>query len=305
MNKAMSIIGGIVAALLVTLLGAGVAVQSPKVQTWLGKKAVSKFEKQLGGRITFDEVRLNPFDALILRNVVIVDKEPYGERPEQAVVDTFARAEYIAATFSVKGLFDKQGLHFNRVDIRDFEMNLAIEPGADADEKPTTNLERIFRLEKPTEVPEDTGNIFDIDRFSVNGLTFRMYNFPMDEKFEREGRRIPGDAIDWNNLEIKGDVEGRKLRFSHSIMSGIADRVAIREKCGFEAVLSGDTRVGGGMTRIRNLRIEDGRSELVIPEFKMLYANPLAFSDFLHPHETVVCHQISPPFLLLYIVVVL
>ena len=280
MNKAMSIIGGIVAALLITLLGAGVAIQSPKVQTWLGKKAVSKFEKQLGGQITFDEVRLNPFDALILRNVVIVDKEPYTGRPELAVVDTFARADYIAATFSLKGLFDKQGLHFNRADIQGFVMNLTIEPGAD--EKPITNLERIFRLEKPTEVPEDTGNIFDIDRFSVNDLTFRMFNFPLDEQFEREGRRIPGDAIDWNNMEIKGDVDGRKMRFSHSIMSGIADRVAIREKSGFEAVLSGETRVGGGMTRIRNLRIKDGRSDLDIPEFKMLYANPLAFSDFLH-----------------------
>ena len=279
MNKAMKIIGAFFSTLLVTLLAAGVAVQSPKVQTWLGKKAVAKIEKQLGGRFTFDEVRLKPFDALILKNVVILDDSPYTGRPQQAVVDTFGRVDYLAATFSLKGLFDKQGLRFQRVDIRGFEMNLAIEPG---DERPVTNLERIFRLKPEKETPEDGGNIFDIEKFAIEDLTFRMVNFPMDERFEREGRTPPADAIDWNNLEVKGDIHGRKLKFSHSIMSGIADELVIREKSGFAATLSGEARCGCGMSRIRNLRIDDGRSKLDLPELKMTYADQEAFNDFLH-----------------------
>ena len=93
MNKVLTITGAFFSTLLVTLLAAGVAVQSPKVQTWIGKKAVAKIEKQLGGHFTFDEVRLNPFDALVLKNVVILDDSPYTGRPQQAVVDTFARAD--------------------------------------------------------------------------------------------------------------------------------------------------------------------------------------------------------------------
>ena len=96
MNKVLTITGAFFSTLLVTLLAAGVAVQSPKVQTWIGKKAVAKIEKQLGGHFTFDEVRLNPFDALVLKNVVILDDSPYTGRPQQAVVDTFARADRIA-----------------------------------------------------------------------------------------------------------------------------------------------------------------------------------------------------------------
>ena len=220
MNKVLTITGAFFSTLLVTLLAAGVAVQSPKVQTWIGKKAVAKIEKQLGGHFTFDEVRLNPFDALVLKNVVILDDSPYTGRPQQAVVDTFARADRIAATFSLKSLFQKQGLHFNRAEVDGFVMNLAIEPGDG--EKTTTNLQRIFRLSDDNEVPEDRGDVFDIDRFTVKDFTFRMFNFPMDERFEREKRQVPSDAIDWNNLEIKGLIRGRKMKFSHLIMSGTA-----------------------------------------------------------------------------------
>lgn len=280
MNKVLTITGAFFSTLLVTLLAAGVAVQSPKVQTWIGKKAVAKIEKQLGGHFTFDEVRLNPFDALVLKNVVILDDSPYTGRPQQAVVDTFARADRIAATFSLKSLFQKQGLHFNRAEVDGFVMNLAIEPGDG--EKTTTNLQRIFRLSDDNEVPEDRGDVFDIDRFTVKDFTFRMFNFPMDERFEREKRQVPSDAIDWNNLEIKGLIRGRKMKFSHLIMSGTADEVTIREKSGFAATLSGETRVGCGMSRIRNLRIDDGRSALYMPEFKMTYRDQEAFNDFLH-----------------------
>ena len=239
MNKAMKIIGAFLATLLVALLAGGVALQSPKIQTWLGKKAVARLEEQLGGHFTFDEVRLNPFDALILKNVAITDKTPYTGRPEQAVVDTFARAGYIAATFSLKSLFQKQGLHFSRATVKDFAMNLTIEPVSEEDTLTTTNLQRIFRLIDDGQTPEDGGHLFDIDRVEVENLTFRMFNFPLDAKYEREGQRIPKDAIDWNNLEIKGDISGRKLKYSHNVMSGIADRVVIREKSGFAATLSG------------------------------------------------------------------
>ncbi len=281
MNKVMRILGGFLAVLLFALLAAGVALQSPRIQTWLGKKAVASLEGSLGGHISFDEVRLNPFDALILKNVVITDDTPYTGRPELAVVDTFARAGHISATFSLKSLFHKQGLHFNRATVRDFELNLAIEP-QEGDTIPTNNLSRIFRLTDPEETPENSGNLFDIDKVEVDNLTFRLYNFPVDERFEREGRTVPHDAINWNDLEIKGSIRGRKLKYSHSVMSGIADEVRIREKSGFAATLSGETRAGCGMTRIRNLKIDDGRSRLSLPELKMTYANQEAFNDFVH-----------------------
>ena len=281
MRKALKITLRILAAVLLILLLLLFAVQFPPVQTFLAKKAVSALEKNIDGEISVGSVSIRPVNAVILKDVLIVDKHPCTDTAGTSlpVVDTFVRAGYIAATLSVKNLLSGGGVHIKRAVIKDAEFNLTTE--RDSLGESTSNLARIFHLAKNDDAPEDTGNLFDIDRYDIENFTFRLSNFGLARSYREEGRVIPKDAIDWNNLEIKADAKGRNLRFSHSIMSGTADKVRIREKSGYTAELSGFARVGVGETLIKGLRLKDSFSNLDIDRLQMSYKDISAFSNFL------------------------
>ena len=76
MKKALRITALVLGIILVIVLGAVVAVQHPRVQGALAKKAISRFKDKIDGTLEFGELSVKPFDAVVLEDVVLLDNSP-------------------------------------------------------------------------------------------------------------------------------------------------------------------------------------------------------------------------------------
>ena len=88
-----------------SVLFAGVLIiQLPQVQTAVASKVMSTLSEKLEGDITVEKVHFKPFTTLVLKNTLIIDKSPVSHPTDSTIhqVDTFFRAEYIIAKFSLE-----------------------------------------------------------------------------------------------------------------------------------------------------------------------------------------------------------
>lgn len=262
MRKVFRILGTILAVVLILVIGAFVAAQSPAVQTFIGKRAVAMLRGRIDGEIEFEKIQIKPFDAIVLKNVVILDRTPYVS-DLHAPVDTFVRAGYITARFSLRGLFLREGIHVYRAAITDGAFHMVTEPTADG--HTTTNLARIFRLgpgEKDPDKPKrQLGNLLDARTLEVRNFSFMMVNYPALEKRKEQAKP---DQMDFANLHVyNADVLVKDLKIKEDGISAKLERATAREKCGLHLEeLSCHLFYADGNARIRNLRLKDDFSDL-------------------------------------------
>ena len=262
-----------------------IAIQFPQVQTALTHKAVEALSKKLDGEICFEKIHIKPFTTLVLKNAAIIDKNPAIDSRNSSApqIDTFFRAEYIIATFTLEGLFRQEGLHLRKAYIQNAQMNLVIEDkdSSQDGDKNTENLSRIFKLKKADpDKPKNMNEIFHIKKVEIRNMGFTMKNYQYDRpRYDNEYE----SSIDWNNLDVKNiNIQARELKFKEGKMSGVAESVSFREKSGYQLEsISGKTIVGGGKTIIEDLHIKDLWSDVNLSMFMMSYANAKAFSDFI------------------------
>lgn len=268
---------------MVSFLFAGALIlQLPQIQTAIADKVVSTLSERLDGEITFEKIHFKPFTTLVLKNTLITDKNPVKDPSDSTIspTDTFFRAEYIIAKFSLDGLLDEESIKIDRAYVGNAQMNLVLEDYDDpayADDM-YNNLSRIFRIVKTDKKkPINPKEIFNIRQVEIKDMGFSMKNKSSD-KTPYHGQ------INWNDLDIKDiNLTAEGLRFKDGIMYGRAEKLSFREKTGFTArEMSGDTRVGRGKTIIENLMIRDEWSDLHLPLYMMSYANVDSFSDFIH-----------------------
>ena len=128
MKKALRISAWVLVFLLLLLLGAVVAIQSPAVQTALARKAAAKLADRIDGEVQVGHIAVRPFDAVVLEDVVITDRNPYsgGTLPRK---DTLLRIGGLSARFSLKGLLHKERISVSRLKLKDGTLNLVLEPG--------------------------------------------------------------------------------------------------------------------------------------------------------------------------------
>ena len=81
-----------------------IAVQSPAVQTRLVRKALASLEGKIDGRIVVGELSANPFKAVVLKDVAILDNNPWRDSTGFIACDTLFRAKYITASFGLRSL---------------------------------------------------------------------------------------------------------------------------------------------------------------------------------------------------------
>ena len=81
-----------------------IAVQSPAVQTRLVRKALASLEGKIDGRIVVGELSANPFKAVVLKDVAILDNNPWRDSTGFVACDTLFRAKYITASFGLRSL---------------------------------------------------------------------------------------------------------------------------------------------------------------------------------------------------------
>ena len=66
----------VLAGILLVLLAALAAMQSPRVQSWVGGKVVEKLRDSMDADISFKMVSFRPFEAITLDDVTVIDRKP-------------------------------------------------------------------------------------------------------------------------------------------------------------------------------------------------------------------------------------
>ena len=277
-KRALKIFWHLIVATSCLLFAGALIIQLPQVQTYVADRVMTQASENLDGNITVEKIHLKPFTTLVLKNVVITDRNPVTDPIDSTSVkvDTFFRSEYIIARFTLEGLLKDGSPHFDKVFIDNAQMNLVLQ---DKDEsKAKDNLSRIFRIKKPEQprVPKEQ-EIFHIRKVEIHDMGFAMKNYTSDRPDHS------GGGIDWNDLDIRNiELNARELKFSNGIMTGELLDLTFNEKSGYHVEqMSGTAKVGRGKTILEDLVIDDPWSDVNLPLFMMSYENVRAFQDFI------------------------
>ena len=259
MKKALRITGIILGIILALLLLCLVAVQSPWVQSALGKKAVEMLMKKMDGTLTFDEISVKPFDAISLRNAVFIDNNPYPGSGQ----DTLAKIGFLSAKFSPAALLHGGAFYLEKARIRDGEFNLVMEP---AGGKLTTNIQRVLNMKGGGETKYDWGDILHAGKLELENFRYSM-------KIMRNGVLQPQDGrhINWNNLDLVTNIRARDIKVKDGLVTAEVERMDIKEVSGFRLRNgSAKVKVGKGKIDLENLVLDDGRSDLHLNYLRFL-----------------------------------
>lgn len=281
-KRVSNILGTVTSVILLLLFGALVAIQIPKAQTEVARKVLARLSDSLEGNLQIGDVNIRPSGAVFLKDVLVLDKEPYTEDINGrgwAPADTFFYAGSISATVSLKSVFSKHGISLGRVNIDNALFHLTTEPDGNGFHK--SNIERIFHLKKaltdPDADPPGGPEIFRISKVHITDFNFRLNSF-------MESRRPPQQmGINYEDLDvILENLSAKKLKFAGGVMSGIAEQIEVTEKSGYRAIISGSCKAGMGKVLIDDLKIKDEWSDLDFRFLNMTFRNGLAFADFLN-----------------------
>lgn len=252
-----------------------IAVQTPSVQTRITRSITEGLFEKFDAELSYDKISFRPFNKLVLKGVCVRDREPSSE------CDTLFAAEWIVASFDLKGLLQMRqgkGVHIHRALVREGLFNLVIEG------ERKNNLQRMFGLIPKEEPKRSDKEIFSIDKVQLKDMRFGMQNIRPEAVGRRKAKGSgKSGGIDWNDLLVSGiNLKGEHLRFSKGVMTGEVEHLDFREKSGFVCRhLSGTAAVGNGMTTIRDLEIVDGDSDIKLPLLTMSYRNSREFRYFL------------------------
>ena len=275
-------IAGLVAGVLLALLLAGlILLQSPRVQTLAARKVISLLSDKVNGDITVGRILFRPFDAVILRDVCIVDRTPYVKEGFDTI-DTLAQAAYISAKIRPVALLRQGVIDVSEIYVHDGYFTVVSEPGRQS------NIKRVFNAGPKKEKKEISDKeILRIGKAEIDGFRFRLrnYNPPKPRKDSTKPRIvIPDDAIKWADLDVRDiRLKARNLRMRGLVVEGVVDALSLREKSGFVAHnISGDaTVICGQEVHIRDLKLRDVFSDLHLSDFRMSFDGMPAFRDFL------------------------
>lgn len=278
-KRAIKIFWRTIVSIVSILFATALLIQLPQVQTYVADKVVHSVSDKIDADISFEKIHLKPFTTLVLKNVLILDRNPIQDPIDSTSVkiDTFFRAGYIIAKFSLDGLLKHEGLHFDKAFVGNAQMNLVIEDNPDPTGRKTTdNLSRIFRLKKQKPVKNEK-EIFHIRKVEISDMSFAM-------KIYESGREIYGDeGIDWNDLDVRDiNLSARELQYKGGIMTGELDRLSFREKSGYLVEkISGKAKVGRGKAIITDLSIDDLWSDVHLPLYMMSFNHVDDFQNFI------------------------
>ena len=204
MKKGVRITAWILGLLLLLQVGVVVVLQSPAVQTWLGRKVIGMLQEKMDADITFESASVRPFDALVLDGVVVVD-----HNPTVAGMDTVMRVQHLSARFSLMGLLRGDNIKIRRANLDGGSFYLTLEEDPARPGKTTTNLQRIFRMKHKDKPGYHWGNLLEANNLEVRDIHFRMENIPGAERMAARGSGYGEGAIDWNHLDL--DLEHLKV----------------------------------------------------------------------------------------------
>lgn len=243
-----------IAGIILIILAVFAAIQSPKVQTFVGEKIVQKLQNSLDADLTFKMVALRPFEAITLDDVVIIDRNP-----KASGADTIACVGSLSAKFSVLGLLTGNGVYLRNVKLSNSSVCLVIEPDS-VDIHGRLNLLRVLKLpyKEKDDTPPSWGNILHARDLSVHNVHFRLINMV--------GPRTVGSKIDFNNLDVTlHRLEARNIKLADSkILATVRTLQATENPSGYNIrnLSAKRLRISTGRLRLERLHLLDDFSDL-------------------------------------------
>ena len=227
MKKAVRITAWILGLLFLLQVGGMVVLQSPRVQTYLGRKVIENMQDRMDADITFRQASVRPFDAVVLEEVLVMDRAP-----KVPAMDTLLYVKQLSARFSIMGLFKGESINVSRLHLSGGCFHLTIEEDPFREEHTSTNLQRIFRIqhkEEPTGVYA-WGNILRARNVVIDSVHFYMENLVGDARYQERGVVIPEDVIDWNHLNlILEHFKASHVRVENDLITGSVQEMYVQE----------------------------------------------------------------------------
>ena len=271
MRKALHIGMRVLAVLVLLLLAGLVAIQSPRVQTWLGRKVLEKVQAQLDARISVGAVSVQPFEAITLSEVLVMDTQPFVEQ-----MDTLLHAGALSAKFSLGSLLGGGAAYLSHVRLENGHMQLVIEPDSLDSNGSRTNLQRMFRIpeEDPDKEKKGWGNLLSAREVVVRNFRFQMANPPAAARMAARGIEPWGPGtIDWNDLDATLlYARAHNLHVEDSRITASVDSLSLQEnKTGFHVSRARAAKVSVGKERLRinHLELQDRYSKLLLNRLQL------------------------------------
>lgn len=279
MKKALKITGWILALILLLLAAGLIAVQSPKVQTALGRRAAQMLQDKTDADIRIGMVSVSPFNALTLTDILVLDSEP-----RVSGADTLLSLGSLSVKFTPWGIFQSNGVHVSRAWLKHVSATVVSETDS-LTGKSTTNIQRIFRLtDDPDKEPDGWGNLASARSVTLEDVHFRLLNPALAREQRAKGFTVAPGVIDWNDLDaVAEQIEVEHLKVKDSHISGKAAITNIRELHAgmlIHHVSASQVKVGQERARIEDLRIQDSETDMRLSRLELL-GNIADYGEFI------------------------
>lgn len=227
MKKAVRITAWILGLLFLLQIGGMVVLQSPRVQTYLGRKVIENMQDRMDADISFHQASVRPFDALVLDEVLIKDRAP-----KVPSMDTLLYVKHLSTRFSIMGLFKGKSINVSRLHLDGGCFHLTIEKDPYRENHTSTNLQRIFRIQHKEEKESvySWGDILHARSVVIDSVHFRMENLVGAARYEERGIVIPESVIDWNHLNLVLEhIRVNNLRVQDDLITASAQEMLVQE----------------------------------------------------------------------------
>lgn len=278
-RKKSYIVARIFALIFILIMAAIVAVQTPFVQTKLSQKALVKIQTMFNGDISCEEISVLPSGALQIKNIVVLDAQPYinlDSDKNWAPVDTLCKIGKLTTTFSIGTIFNPEtGIHLNRVTLEDGLLDLVIY--TDENNKLTNNINKVFNLSTTLsdERPSPGPAVLEARKVKITNFNYRMKSYTK--------MPIPKNGIRFNDMDLLTDINARSIAIKGSKVYGICESMTAYEKhTGYQILdISGRVSAGYGKVQVDNFHFVDHYSNLNLRRYSMINPKPTSYSRFI------------------------
>lgn len=276
MKRLLKILGWLLSLVILLFLAGVVALQAPIVQTLVAEYAVNRVKDKFDADVSFSRISLRPFDAIVLKDVLVIDRAPVVEG-----MDTVLQVNNLSVRFSLRGLLSGGSVNVKRMRLEGGGFNLAFE-GAD-ENADYLNIYRVLRLPPPVSdgTRPEWGKILTANQLEILDFYFRMVNIPLMAKM---GPMTEEGVIDWNDFRINiENLHLSKVSVADNYVKGTVDYLNASEtRTGFtvENVSARKVTVGEQQVLVEGAHAVNGKTDLYLSSFDML--GPIEdYSDFV------------------------
>jgi len=242
-----------------------VSLQIPKVQTAIASRLLSDVRSKMDGDITFGAIKILPFNTLIIQDILVSDAHPYEEsffEPQ----DTAFYFENIVASFSLRSLFDPNGIRLRKLTVTGGLVTSVME----GYKQP--NFQRIFNT-KPANYfnPHAAESTFHLSvrKINIRDMRIRLLNTIPDKK------SLKDHGIHWKDMEARGNIKIKDFSLTGVNMQGTLVDLQVEEKSGYRMLhAEGMVKFTQGHAAVREFRMVDPWTNLYLPSFDMLFQRP-------------------------------